>query len=380
MKPVVQLVLNCGKWALLGAVLATVSACSSGSKLQQPSELSPVVNLIAVKQAWSANVGEIAFPLHVQAAGQTVAVAASNGTVAVLDASEGTTLWRASVGAPLAAGVGHDGRLTAVITTHNELVALASGTELWRQQLTAQSYTAPFVAGERVFVLGADRSVSAYDGQSGRRLWSQQRTGEALVLRQPGVMLAVGDTLVVGLSGKLLGLSPLNGSVRWEAPVASPRGTNDVERLVDLVAPANRQGNMVCARAFQAAVGCVDAARGALLWSKAATGTVGVHGDDRFVFGVEADSTLLAWRRTDGERAWAVEQLRYRKLSAPLVIGRSVVVGDGGGLLHFFSREDGSPLTRLSTDGSPIVAAPVLAGNTLVVVTRQGNIFGFKPE
>lgn len=380
MKPVVQLVLNCGKWALIGAVLATVSACSSGSKLQQPSELSPVINLIAVKQAWSANVGEISFPLHVQAAGQSVAVAASNGTVAVLDANEGTTLWRASVGAPLAAGVGHDGRLTAVITTNNELVALASGTELWRQQLTAQSYTAPFVAGERVFVLGADRSVSAYDGQSGRRLWSQQRTGEALVLRQPGVMLAVGDTLVVGLSGKLLGLSPLNGSVRWEAPVASPRGTNDVERLVDLVAPANRQGNVVCARAFQAAVGCVDATRGALLWSKAATGIVGVHGDDRFVFGVEADSTLLAWRRTDGERAWAVEQLRYRKLSAPLVIGRSVVVGDGGGLLHFFSREDGSPLTRLSTDGSPIVAAPVLAGNTLVVVTRQGNIFGFKPE
>ncbi|MEO8119692.1 MAG: PQQ-binding-like beta-propeller repeat protein, partial [Rhodoferax sp.] len=43
-------------------------------------------------------------------------------------------------------------------------------------------------------------------------------------------------------------------------------------------------------------------------------------------------------------------------------------------------REDGSALTRVSTDGSAIVAAPVLAGGTLVVVTRSGGVFGFKPE
>lgn len=348
--------------------------------MHKPADLSANVSLLGVKQAWVSRIGEVAFPLNVQVSEQSVALASADGSVAVLDASTGAETWRASVGTPLAAGVGHDGRLASVITRNNELVTLESGRELWRQQLAAQSYTAPFVAGGRVFVLAADRSVSAYDGQSGRRLWNQQRPGEALILRQPGVLLAVGDTLVVGISGKLLGLNPLNGSVRWEAPIASPRGTNDVERLVDLVGPANRQLNVVCARAFQAAVGCVDTSRGSLLWAKPGSGAVGVSGDDRYVFGVEADSTLVAWRRADGERAWTVEQLRYRKLGAPLVIGRSVVVGDGDGTLHFLSRENGSPLTRISTDGSPIMAAPVLAGNTLVVVTRKGNIFGFRPE
>ena len=48
-------------------------------------------------------------------------------------------------------------------------------------------------------------------------------------------MLAVDDTLVVGLSGRLAGLNPSTGGVRWESPIASPRGINDVERLVDLV-------------------------------------------------------------------------------------------------------------------------------------------------
>ena len=61
-------------------------------------------------------------------------------------------------------------------------------------------------------------------------------------------------------------------------------------------------------------------------------------------------------------------------------LGRSVIVGDSSGYVHLLSREDGSLLTRLATDGSPVAAAPVLAGNTLVVVTRSGGIYGFVPE
>jgi len=49
-----------------------------------------------------------------------------------------------------------------------------------------------------------------------------------------------------------------------------------------------------------------------------------------------------------------------------------VVVGDSSGLLHFLSREDGTPMDRMSTDGTGIAATPVAAGNTLVVVTRGG--------
>lgn len=72
--------------------------------------------------------------------------------------------------------------------------------------------------------------------------------------------------------------------------------------------------------------------------------------------------------------------MKYRRLSSPLVLGRSIVVGDDVGVVHWLSREDGSPLAHLSTDGSPITVAPILASGTLVVVTRNGGIYGFKPE
>jgi outer membrane protein assembly factor BamB len=342
--------------------------------------LPPNAALIAVRSAWTAKVGEVGLPLMVNANGRTIAVASSDGTVAVIDAATGRDVWRASAGAPVAAGVGSDGKVAAVVTTTNELVALSAGKELWRQKLGAIAYTPPFVAGGRVFLLTADRAVSAYDGESGRRLWTQPRPGEPLVLRQAGVMFAVGDTLIVGVSGRMTGLNPANGSTRWDAPIATPRGINDVERLVDLVGSTSRVGSNVCARAFQAAVGCVDAARGAVVWTKPANGAEGVGGDDRLVFGTEADGKVVAWKRENGERAWVNEKLLHRGLSAPLALGRSVVIGDSTGLVHMLSREDGTPLNRLTTDGSAIVAAPVAAANTLVVVTRNGGIYGFVPE
>ncbi|AYQ29746.1 MULTISPECIES: outer membrane protein assembly factor BamB [unclassified Polaromonas] len=364
-------------------LIAALGGCSffgGGPVKPQPAELQPVSALVSARQVWSSRVGKVDFPLETGVSGTSVAIASGDGTVALLDTQTGRDFWRLALNTPLAAGAGNDGKVVAVVSKANEVIALQGGKELWRQKLVAQAFTAPFVAGGRVFVLAADRSVNAFDGQNGRKLWTQQRPNEPLILRQSGVMLAVGDTLVVGLGGRLVGLNPTNGSVRWEAPIATPRGINDVERLVDMVGRVSRQGDVVCARAFQASVGCVNAARGSLIWAKPANGVEGVDGDDRLVFGSEADGTVNAWRRTDGERAWSTDRLRYRSLSAPVVVGRSIAIGDFAGYIHLLSREDGSLLNRLPTDGTAIAATPVLAGNTLIAVTQGGGIYGFQPQ
>lgn len=364
----------------MGLVILTVSACASGPDTPKPVALDPNPALLDARLAWSGKIGAVDFPLLVKVTGDTVALAGSDGSVLALNARTGAELWRINIGAPISAGVGSDGRFAAVVTRDNELVVLDRGQNPWRARLTSQVFTAPLVAGERIFVLGADRSVGAFDAKTGRKLWQSQRPGDALVLRQSGVLMAVGNTLVVGLSGHLIGMNPLNGNVLWDAPVAIPRGTNDIERMVDLVGAASRTGDVVCVRSFQAAVACVDASRGAVNWKKPAFGAVGLQGDDVNVYGVEGDGRLMAWRRADGEVVWSSDRLRYRQLSAPLVLGRSVVVGDETGLVHLLARLDGSPLARLSTDGSAIAVTPVLADGIMVVVTRSGGVFGFQPQ
>jgi outer membrane protein assembly factor BamB len=351
-----------------------------GVEKPKPADLGPNVPLVGVRQAWTNRVGPVTQPMSVNVSGTTVTVAGSDGSVAAINAATGADLWRANVGGPIAAGAGSDGQTAAVVTASNELVAIAGGKQIWREKLPAVSYTAPFVAGGRVFVLGGDRSVSAFDGRTGRKLWTQTRPGEPLVLRHAGVMLAVGNTLVVGLSGRLAGLDPLTGRPVWEAPIATPRGINDVERLVDLVGTVSRVGDSVCARAFQAAVGCVDTSRGMVVWTKAANGSEGLTGDGTTIFGTEEDGRVMAWQRANGERVWQSDRLRYRTLTAPLLLGRSVVIGDDTGIVHMLSRQDASPLNRFTPDGSAIMAAPVVAGNTLVVLTRNGGVYGYVPE
>lgn len=372
-----------GSRALITLVVASalgLSACSSSPDKPKPAELPPVAALLTAKLAWTVQVGPTNATVTPMVVGTRVFLAGGAGTVVALDANTGQDLWRLNLGTPVSAGVGSDGQTAAVITQDNELVAITEGRVSWRVRLPARSFTAPLVAGARVFVLTADRAVTAFDAQTGARLWNQSRPGEPLVLRQSGVLLAVDDTLVVGLSGRLTGLNPLNGSIRWEAPVATARGTNEVERLVDLVGPVSRVGSSVCTRSYGSAVGCVDTRSGGVVWSKPAQGKTGVHGDDNLVFGSEADGRLLAWQRVSGEQAWESSRLKYRDLTAPLAVGRVLAVGDGTGLVHLLSREDGSEMTRLSTDGSPLIAAPVLAGQVMVVQTRKGGVYAWRPQ
>ena len=373
--------LRCISSAVLVVTLAGCSLWSSGNSKPMPADLGANVAVLGVRQAWTARIGSVAgLPLDVHSAGNVVTVASSDGVVAAIDARTGGDVWRVALSEPLSAGVGSDGKSAAVVSRSNTLIVLDAGRERWRQSMAAQVFTPPLVAGGRVFVLSADRSLAAFDAVSGRKLWSQQRPGEPLVLRQAGVLLAVGDTLVAGFSGRVVGLNPDNGSVRWEAPLASARGTNDVERLVELVGRTSRVGDSICARAFQTAVGCVNAARGAVTWTQPASGADGVHGDGEALFGAEGNGTVMAWRRSDGSRLWATDRLKHRKLTAPLLLGRSVVVGDDTGLVHLLSRTDGSPLNRIATDGSGIAATPAVAADTLVVVTRNGGVYGFRPD
>lgn len=374
------------RWAVKAACVAVLGAALGGcawfgASKPKPLDLGPNVVQLPIRQAWHVQAGalkDVSLSTHVR--GDEVFVAAADGTVTAINAATGQPSWRANVGKPLLTGVGSDGVTTAVVSKTNELVGIVGGKVAWTKRLNAGAYTAPLVAGARVFLITADRTVAAYDARTGQPLWSQPRTGEPLVLRQPGVLQAHGNTLLVGMAGRLAALHPDNGSVLWEAPLASPRGTNDVERLVDLVAPTVLEGNVLCGRAFQASVGCVDVTRGQILWTQSARGSVGVGGDAELLAGAESNGIVQVWNRADGKRLWSVERLQHRRLSAPLILGRSVVVGDDSGLVHVMAKSDGSPLNRLQTDGSGVAAAPVVAANTLVVVTRNGGVYGFRPE
>ncbi|MEY4748869.1 MAG: hypothetical protein RIQ60_1083 [Pseudomonadota bacterium] len=372
--------------ALGGLTLLVAASMLSGCAADKPppTPLEAVTPRIAGKAVWTASVGTPlptgTLALVRQGGVDRVVAASERGVISTLDVATGALRERIDVGASLSAGVGSDGRFHAVVTQDNELLVVEAGKLRWRARLGSRVVSAPLVAGERVFVQGVDRVVEAYDALDGRKLWSLARQGEPLALAQRGVMLAYRDTLLVGIGPRLLGVDPLLGTVRSETVIAAPRGTNEVERLADLVGPAGRVGDGVCVRAFQTTVACVNAERNSLVWQRNFGGYEGVAADADYVFATDSSDRLGAWKRSSGDPVWSSEKLRFRVLSAPVVAGTTLVVGDSEGLLHFLSRDKGEFLLRLPTDGSAIAAPLTRSGQTLLALTRKGTVHAFRPE
>ena len=310
---------------------------------------------------------------------QRTVVAASTGQLAVIDLSKGQVEWQAETGKTLQTGAGFDGDSVAVISASNDLMVFQEGKLVWQKRLTAQSFTNPVVAGNRVFVLLADRSVSAFDKFDGQRLWTQQRTGEPLVLKQNGVLLPFENTLLAGLGGRLLALNPDSGQVYWDLGMANPRGLNDLERLVDLVGSASRVNNSVCVRAFQAQLGCVNMARGTLAWNRSAVGTRGLSGDAMTLVGSESNGVVRAWSRGNGDRLWDTDRLKYRELSQPLWTDKGVVLADEAGTVYLLSGKDGGLLNRMTTPASGFASAPTaVSGTQFVILARNGLLLSYQ--
>lgn len=357
------------------ALLGALTAC--GSSKPEPAALESLDAKSASARAtiaWSTRVGEVPPTAALALAAGRVAVASADGDLVVLDAASGREAWRAQSQGNVSAATGFDGRYAAIVTDANELQVFDQGKLLWRERQPGRVLTAPVVAGERVFLQAVDRSVRAYDVLDGRWLWSYQRPGaEPLALGSRLVIHPVRDTLLVGQSNRLVGLDPLKGTPRFDVNVGTPRGSNEVERLADLVGPMARVDDEACVRVFQFSVACLELNRGSVRWSRPQAGTQSVAADRRVVVGADGSDRLTAWKTENGDFLWRVDRFTHRGLGAPVVWGERVVVGDADGYVHILDKADGRTVGRIELD-SALVAPPVVAGDLLLVLTRKGTV------
>lgn len=355
-------------------LVASLTACGGLSR-PKPQPLGPVNATQRVDTLWSLNLGDLqASMVPVITPQGHVVLASQAGEIWSVRLSDGQVSERVALNQSLSAGVGSDGLRHALVTRDNLLIVVAQGKVLWQAQLSSRVYTPPLVAGERVFVLLADRTVQAFDGATGRSLWSQPRPGEPLVLSQTGTLMAHENTLVAGLSGRLTGFDPTTGQITWDVPMASSRGLNELERLVDIVGLSNRHEGLICARAYLAQVACVDARRGQLVWSRSAQGDQGLGGWGPLVVGTEANGLVVAWQRNTGDRLWESDRLKYRRLSAPVVTDKAIWMADDEGQVHLMDKSNGQLINRISLDGSALLAPPIQRNQTVVMVTRKGLV------
>lgn len=361
------------------ALIAATAACSwfGGSTKPTPSELVPLAEGSAISTSWTVSLGAAGVGFRPSAEGDTVVAAAANGTVMRVDANSGRVLWQVTLTQPLTTGAGSDGDTIVVGGRDGSLIGLDStGKVKWSTPLGAEVVTVPAVAQGIAVVRSSDNRISAFELDSGKRRWSFQRQAPTLALRQTGSLLIEGASVYAGLpGGRILALSVQNGAVRWEAAVSQPRGSNEIERIADVVSTPVSNGRDVCAASFQGRVACFDLGSGRGVWARELSSSAGLDGNSSAVYVVDEKDHVHAFSRT-GASLWRSERLAWRGLGRPLVDGAMVLTGDRQGFVHALRTDDGAVIGRIATDGSAVLSGPVRAGRTVVVQTSGGSLVG----
>jgi outer membrane protein assembly factor BamB len=366
--------------AALGLSLLALSGCglfSQSDARYDPAPLTDYAADVAVSVRWSASVGSGGgYEFAPQVVGDQVYAATPSGVVSSLALSSGAVRWRTDLD-KLSAGVGSDGRTTAVVATDGTVIALdENGVEKWRAQASSAVSIPPAVGAGVVVVRSTDYRIQAFDAASGEPRWNIQRPGPALALRTSIRMLIMGDVVISGLpNGRMLIIDAQSGTVRWEGSISTSRGASDLERINDVVGAPLALGPTLCGVSYQGRIVCFDVSQGGRpIWEHTFSSATGMTGDEQQIYAVNQRDVVYAFGLHDGHESWKQDALLNRRLSTPAVFGEAVAVGDYQGYVHFLSRRDGHLLARLQVGGGPIVSPLVATPQGVLAQTSGGNL------
>lgn len=360
------------------AVGALLFGCGTPSG-PKPAELTEFEAKAALHILWQGSVGSaqkhVFFP---QASAGVVYAAGADGGVKVFEQATGRSTLSIDAEEQVSGGVGVGGGLVLLGTPQGRVLVFdREGKRLWEAQLSSE-VLAPAEAQEGfVVVRTVDGRIHGLDAATGKSKWVYQRTLPSLSVRSHAGMVVTQGAVFAGFpGGRLVALALANGHIGWEAIVALPRGTTELERVADVTSLPVIDGKQACAAAFQGRVACFDVLRGTLLWARDVSSVAGIAVDARYLYVTDARNAVQALDKASGASIWRQDKLSGRNVSGPLALGRYVVVGDLEGYVHLISREDGSFAARIETDGSAILAPPIaLDATSFLVQTRDGGVY-----
>ena len=306
----------------------------------------------------------------------------SEGDVNSFDAQSGKRLWKKSLDVPVTTGVGGGEGLILVGTKEGEILALdeTNGTLLWRVKLSSEVLAPAKAAMGVVIASTADGRMSGLSVTDGQVLWNYQRAVPLLSLRGASAPVIADDKVIAGYAnGKLVALSIADGKVVWEKSVAIPHGRTELDRLVDIDSDPVVVDNTVYVVAYNGRVAALSLDDGNILWARDMSSRSGldVAANDA-VYLSDVEGNVWALQDGSGDALWRQTRLLRRNVTAPVIVGDNVIVGDLEGYVHWISRQDGRFTARVKVADSAIRSKPVVKDDLVYVTASDGKLTAFR--
>ncbi|MTI12983.1 outer membrane protein assembly factor BamB [Sansalvadorimonas verongulae] len=372
--------------AVIGMALLGLAGCSStGEEAVKPNPLPDFNQEVKLTTVWSKGVGsgqEDSW-LHLMPVvdGDRIYAAGVSGKVSALDKATGREAWSVNLETRITGGVGAGEGLVLVGTRDGHVIALneTDGTEAWRAPVTSEVLSAPQIQNGVVVAQAIDAKLIALDAKDGKRLWLQEVIQPVLTLRGTSTPTLSGGVVYAGFAnGEARAYRLDTGIPLWDAKVAVPRGSSELERMVDVDSAPLMSGDRLYLVSFQGNVVSLDRDGGRILWTREASSYESMTEGFGNIYLSDAGSTVSAVDQRTGAIVWSQKDFANRSLSGPSAVGSYVVAGDFEGYLHVISQVDGRIVGRTKVDSSGIRSRPLVVDGVIYVYTNGGDLAALK--
>ena len=358
------------------------------------------LNAGALKKAWSSSIGDGAskdLPLTAQpvVADGRIFTMDTQTKVRAFDAATGKTLWtikampKTEDDPVIGGGVAFSGGRLFVTSGFNEVLALnpADGSELWRAKIDGTVRSAPSAMPDRVYVVTVDNQTVALDATSGKKLWTHQGLTETTGLLGAASPAANRDTVLPAYSsGELYALQSDTGAVLWSDTVAPMSRSGMGNAFSDIRGlPVIDQG-IVVAISYGGRIAAIDERTGERKWDANIGGSQTPLYVGNRIFVVGSDSVVTSIDASNGKTVWSTPLPQYEDPKSlegtivwygPILAGGRLMLFSSTGLGRDIDPKTGS-VTREWDTGEKVVAPPIVASQTLYLLSANGSLSAWR--
>ncbi|HBM90352.1 MAG TPA: pyrrolo-quinoline quinone, partial [Rhodospirillaceae bacterium] len=277
-----------------------------------------------------------------------------------------------------------------VSTGFGDVLALrmSDGSVVWRQSLGEPLRCAPTIAQGRVFVISIENKTHVLEAKTGRVVWHHSGIAESASLLGAASPAVEGDTVVIPYSsGEIFGLRVQNGRLAWSEVLAVPRQVGALPAIADIRGLPVMVNKKVYAISHSGRMAVIDGRTGDRVWDKDLGGINTPCVVGAAVFIATNDNLLVALTRRQGKILWTQELQQFENASDPsskrlvwygpvMAGGRLWLTNSAGGLVSY-APDNGAILSDREIAGS-FFLPPVVAGETMVLLSDDGYLYALR--
>ncbi|WP_201590067.1 outer membrane protein assembly factor BamB [Psychrobacter fozii] len=372
--------------AVLAVMSTAVIGCNRGIKpvVNDPVKLVQIAQPISVLQpVFSTDVGnkkaskKDPLDLQVGYTNEQIVTASRGGELTGFN-NTGERLWSVNVDEQITGGVALDAlSQTAIISTRSgKIMAFdsATGEKRWQQQLSGSVLTPALITNNRVVLSANNGFLHGLSLQTGQSVWQFATQVPAISVRGSAAptLLDSKTALLATADGRLHAVTADNGLPQWSRRVGVGAGSSEVERMSDVDGAPIVDKNQMFAISYSGQLLGIDLASRQVMFVNEQASLKALAVNTQQVIATGLDGKVVAYDRNTGAVLWESEELAYRHLTNPVMIGNYIAVGDLDGVVHLFDPASGKIVSRVETKGA--LSSLQVQGSRLMTQSTSGQV------